>query len=178
MPRLTTPSCFFAGHLARQARNADGLQAMLSAYLRAPVRVESFVGRWLELPTAERTRLGAAGSSGRTPTAQLGAGAMLGRTVFDRQHHFRVHVGPLRLDAFEALLPGGSALPAVQALIAHYVSLELAWDLHLVLASSDVPECRPGRYGRLGHTTWLGRRPGQPDATLRLRPKARATPSH
>lgn len=164
---------FFSGYLARQARGADGLQAMLSAYLRAPVRVESFVGRWLELPMAERTRLGALGAAGRTPTAQLGDGAMLGGTVFDRQHHFRIHVGPLRLADFEALLPGGSALPAVQALLAHYVSLELAWDLRLVLAAEDVPVCRPGHYGRLGWTTWLGRRPDQGDAALQLRPTAR-----
>ncbi|MEP6872835.1 MAG: type VI secretion system baseplate subunit TssG [Burkholderiales bacterium] len=169
---------FFSGHLARQARNADGLQATLAAYLRAAVSVEQFVGHWLEIPSTERTRLGAAGASGRAPTAQLGAGATLGGTVFDRQHHFRIHVGPLRLAAFEALLPGGSALPAVQALLAHYVSLELAWDLRLVLASADVPACRPGRYGRLGWTTWLGRRAGQGDAALRLRPRAAGNAPH
>ena len=158
--------------------NRPGLQAMLAAYLRAPVSVEQFVGRWLEIPRTERTRLGAAGASGRTPTAQLGAGATLGGTVFDRQHHFRIHIGPLRLAAFEALLPGGSALPAVQALLAHYVSLALAWDLHLVLASADVPACRPGRYGRLGWTSWLGRRPGQGDAALRLRPRTASHAPH
>jgi len=79
---------------------------------------------------------------------------------------------------FEALLPGGNALPAVQSLLAHYVSLELAWDLQLVLAGEDVPVCRPGRYGRLGWTTWLGRRPGQGDAALRLRPRAPHHASH
>ena len=37
---------------------------------------------------------------------------VLGSAVFDRQHHFRLHVGPVDAAAFEALLPTGAALPA------------------------------------------------------------------
>ena len=103
-------------------------------------------------------------------TAQLGASAVLGRSVFDRQHHFRVHVGPLDLAGFEALLPVGSALPAVKALVAQYVGIEFGWDLRLELDKARVPACQPGRYGRLGWTTWLGRPPGQQPAVLTLVP--------
>lgn len=155
----------FAGLLSRQVRNADGLAQLLSGFLGRRARVEQFVGRWMPLPAAERSRIGRRAASRRQSTAQLGASAVLGRAVFDRQHHFRIHVGPLDLEAFESLLPVGSALPAVQALVLQYVGHEFGWDLRLELERDQVPACRPGRYGRLGWTTWLGR-PRQSVVTL------------
>jgi type VI secretion system protein ImpH len=160
----------FAGLLSRQARNADGLAHLLSGYLGMQVRVEQFVGRWMPLPAAERSRIGRRAASRRMSTSQLGASAVLGQAVFDRQHHFRVHIGPLTLPAFEALLPVGSALPALQALLKQYVGLEYGWDLRLELDKTQVPACRPGRYGRLGWTTWLGSPPGDRPAALNLVP--------
>jgi type VI secretion system protein ImpH len=162
----------FSGVLSRQARNADGLAHLLSAYLGMAVRIEPFVGRWMPLPSADRTRIGRRAASRRLSTAQLGVSAVLGQAVFDRQHHFRIHVGPLSLTAFEALLPSGSALPAVQALVQQYVGLELGWDLRLELDKSQVPATRPGRQGRLGWTTWLGQPPGRTPAALHLQPSA------
>jgi type VI secretion system protein ImpH len=162
----------FSGLLSRQVRHADGLAKLLSGFLGMQVRVEQFVGRWMPLPAAERTRVGRRAASRRMSTSQLGASAVLGRAVFDRQHHIRIHIGPLDLPAFEALLPVGSALPAVQALVKQYLGLEFGWDLRLELAKPQVPACRPGRYGRLGWTSWLGKPPGQRPAALNLVPKA------
>jgi type VI secretion system protein ImpH len=161
----------FAGLLSRQVRNADGLAHLLSGFLGMQVRVEQFVGRWMPLPAAERSRIGRRAASRRMSTSQLGVSAVLGQAVFDRQHHFRVHIGPLSLTDFEALLPVGSRLPALQALLTQYLGLELAWDLRLELDKPQVPACRPGRYGRLGWTTWLGQPPGDRPAALNLIPK-------
>ena len=91
---------FFSGYLARQARHSDGLRSMLSAYLRMPVTVESFVGQWLELPANERTQIGRAGSGSRTPTSKLGAGAVLGRRVFGNRSLHRLQK-PLRRNALQ-----------------------------------------------------------------------------
>ena len=145
----------FSGLLSQQARNADGLAHLLSGFLNMAVRVEQFVGRWMPLPEAERSRIGKRGISRHMSTSQLGASAVLGRAVFDRQHHVRIHIGPLSLPAFEALLPVGSALPAVQALVRQYAGLEYGWDLHLLLKPREVPAACLGRQGRLGWTTWL-----------------------
>jgi type VI secretion system protein ImpH len=147
---------FFAGLMSRQVRNADGLQALVAGYLRVPVRVESFVGRWMRLLPQERTRLGGRFASRRASSAQLGSSAVLGGAVFDRQHHFRLHLGPLDDTTFESLLPTGTALPALKALVDHYVGHEFGWDLRLEMHTELRPPCKLGRQGRLGWTSWLG----------------------
>lgn len=169
----------FAGLFTRQARNADGLARLLTGYLGRPVRVEQFVGRWMPLPEAERSRIGRRTASRRLHSAQLGASAVLGRAVFDRQHHFRIHIGPLDRATFESLLPVGSALPAVQALVNQYAGFEYGWDLALSLRAGEVPATRPGRQGRLGWTTWLGREDGDARApgVLRLQPRPAVRPA-
>ena len=158
---------FFAGLLSRQTRDADGLQALLEGYLRVPVRVEPFVGRWMRLLPEERSRIGRKRASRRSSTVQLGVSAVLGGAVFDRQHHFRLHIGPLDAATFDSLLPTGSALPALQALVMHYLGQELGWDLQLELRPADRPHCRLGTHGRLGWTTWIG--PLRPGERPRLR---------
>lgn len=165
----------FSGLLARQVRNAEGLERLLSGFLGRPVRVEPFVGRWMTLPAAERTRIGRRVVSRRVSTAQLGASAVLGSAVFDRQHHFRLHIGPLDLATFESLLPVGTALPPLRALVERYLGFEFGWDLRLELAPAEVPRTQPGRRGRLGWTTWLGRPPAGHVPALNLVP-ASASP--
>lgn len=160
----------FAGLLSRQVRNADGLAQLLGGFLGMKVRVEQFAGRWMPLPQAERSRIGKRAASRRMSTSQLGVSAVLGAAVFDRQHHFRIHIGPLSLPAFEALLPVGSALPALRALVRQYVGDEFGWDLRLVLKPEERPPCRPGLQGRLGWTTWLGAPPRGQAPTLNLVP--------
>jgi type VI secretion system protein ImpH len=161
----------FAGLFSRQVRNAAGLEAMLSAYLRRTVRVEQFVGRWLGLEAAEQSRIGRTGLRRKNPSSMLGAGAVLGRTVWDRQHNFRIHIEALDAAAFESLLPGGKSLAALAALVEHYLGLEFGWDLQLWLQPEQVKPCRLGRFGQLGWTSWLGSRTRKGAAALTLVPR-------
>ena len=163
----------FSGHLSSQIRTADGLASILTGYLGRPVQVVQFAGSWLELPRSERTRLGAA-SSGSRVAATLGGGAVLGDKVWDRQHKFCVHVGPLDHATFESLLPGGHALPGLTALIDQFIGDELTWELKLDLRAQEVRPCKPGRHGRLGWTTWLGMKDRVRLGELRLEPLSHA----
>jgi type VI secretion system protein ImpH len=148
---------FHVGTLARQVRNAEGLAAILRHFFRVPVRIEEFVGHWMALGVRERTSLTPAG-------APLGGGAVLGRRVWDRQHKFRVHVGPLTLGQYESFLPGGVPLRKLVDWVRLYFCLELEWDVRLTLRRDDVPPLALGRGTRLGWTTWLGRRRSAADA--------------
>jgi type VI secretion system protein ImpH len=92
--------------------------------------VEQFVGHWMPLPESERTRIGCNVLGERAHSGNcVGGGAVLGRAVWDRQHNFRIHVGPLDAQAFAALLPDGDNLPRILPLVMHYVGEELHWDL-------------------------------------------------
>ncbi|WP_248323977.1 MULTISPECIES: type VI secretion system baseplate subunit TssG [unclassified Caballeronia] len=149
----------FAGLWNMQTRPADVLESIASALLRVPVRLEPFRGHWMTLPLDERTALrslSARFSARAASAAQLGRGALLGARVWDRQHAFRLVIGPLTLAQYEALLPGGAALPTLLALVRQHLNGELAWDAQLVLVADEVPTAQPGRYGRLGYSAWLG----------------------
>jgi type VI secretion system protein ImpH len=157
---------FHAGTLIRHVRNAEGITSILQQFFRVPVQVEQFVGHWLRLGTPERTQLGAA-------TAALGTGAVAGNRVWDRQHKFRVHLGPLSLAQYESFLPGGSPLRKLVDWIRLYLCYELDWDVRLVLKKDEVPRLALGRRGKLGWTTWLGERRAPTDAgDLRLNAEA------
>lgn len=142
---------FYSGLLARQVRNCAGLAALLTGYFRIPIRIEEFVGHRMIFQESERTYLGI-----KNGGAILGQGAVLGSSVWDCQHKFRVHLGPLTLAQYESFLPGGSAITKLVAWIRQYLCYELDWDAQLVLSKEQVPQTVLGQFGRLGWTTWLG----------------------
>jgi len=163
---------FHVGALARHVRNADGLASIVRHFFGVPAQVEQFVGHWMALGPGERTYLGREG-------ATLGAGAVLGRAVWDHQHKFRVRLGPLTLRQYEDFLPGrragggaatrpgGSGRSALEQLVDWvrlYSCFELDWDVRLCLAAADVPPLKLGAGARLGWTTWLGGRSAHRDA--------------
>jgi len=140
---------FHVGALIRQVRNADGLRQILRHFFRIPVDIEEFVGHWLSLDSTLRTRLS-------TETAVLGAGAVVGGRVWDRQCKFRIRLGPLTATQYESFLPGGALLRKLVDWVRLYLSFELDWDLQLLLDRRDVPALRLAGGQRLGWTTWLG----------------------
>jgi type VI secretion system protein ImpH len=148
---------FHVGALIRQVRNSEGLRHILQHFFRVPVQIEEFVGHWLFLSRGERTALS-------SDTATLGSGAVLGRQVWDRQHKFRIRLGPLTLDQYESFLPGGTLLGKLVDWVRLYLCFELDWDVHLLLKHDEVPRLRLGGGQRLGWTTWLGRRRRDTDA--------------
>jgi type VI secretion system protein ImpH len=140
----------FAGHLGCQTRHPDGLRALLGPLLGVPVGIDELIGHWLTLPADYRWRLGADRTNGA-----LGETTTVGARVWDHQSKFRVCIGPVGLGTYEGLLPGGSLLPKVKAVVRNYVGDQLDWDLRPVLAEAAVPRLQLGAAGRLGWTTWL-----------------------
>jgi type VI secretion system protein ImpH len=170
---------FFAGHLARGARNAEGLAAIVEAYFGVSARVEQLVLDWLALPPDQWTSLGAE----RQASGLLGLGAVVGDRVRDVQSRFRLVLGPLDFDRFLDFLPDGRSLGSLVDWVRNYVGVEFDWELQLVVARDEVPSIRLGREGQLGWTAWLGTRPSPTDARdvtfapERLRSRREPTPA-
>ena len=150
---------FCAGHLARDVRNAEGLEHALAIFFETGVRIEQWVSQWLTLAPPERTRLGL----GRV-AEKLGVGAVVGERVPDVQSRFRIWLGAMSLAEYESHLPGGRAFRQVLAWLREYVGYETDWDVRLVLRRDEVPRAALGSTTRLGWTTWLGTRSSPDDA--------------
>ena len=142
----------FAGHLGRQ-RTADGLRALAEAFVGAPVTVIENVPRWLPIPTRPTLGPGA---------PRLGSNAPLGARVLDLSSKIRLQVGPVGLDQFQDLLPGGEGARTLAAVVRFYTRDALACDVELVLeASAARPTHLGDGLGQMGRTAFVGRPRGR-----------------
>jgi type VI secretion protein, VC_A0111 family len=139
---------YFAGRFAAQTRNCEGLVAIVAGFFALPVKVEEFVGEWLALPEQARWRLGRG--------AVLGQSTVVGARTWQRQNKFRIVFGPLNQDDFNSLLPGGSRLRRLVALVRNYIGDSLNWDVRLHLEDRVTRPFALSRSARLGWTSWLG----------------------
>jgi type VI secretion system protein ImpH len=153
----------YSSHFSRGPRTAACLEDVLADLLNARVRVEQFVGRWLELEAADQTML-ASQSAPEGQHARLGHGALLGKRVWDIESTFEVVVGPLKAGVFRRYLPGSHGLAAISDFLRLYAGPNYEILIRLAILASEVPPCRLGGDAerpagglgpRLGWTTWL-----------------------
>ncbi|WP_207478249.1 type VI secretion system baseplate subunit TssG [Arenibaculum pallidiluteum] len=149
----------FAGRLGSHTRNPEGLRAILAGFFAVPVEILEFQPTWVHLPADQRLALGRDRSRGT-----LGVNATVGSRIHVFHHRFRIRLGPLGLADYERLLPGGPSLELTVPLARNYIGDELDWTVQLVLRAAEVPGITLGQQGRLGWTTWLGRRREESDA--------------
>jgi type VI secretion system protein ImpH len=141
-----------SAHLVREARNPEGLVGALKYYFGIPVNIEEFAEQWILLETQEQSQLG-----NHRSALNLGDGAILGNTVMDRQHKFHLLLGPLNLKQYLRFSPWGQDLPILREWVRHFVGLEYAWGVHLMLAAEEVPQATLDGTHQLGYATWLER---------------------
>ncbi|MCM2494407.1 type VI secretion system baseplate subunit TssG [Burkholderia glumae] len=140
-----------AAHLVREARNPDGIATTLSHYFGVPMQVEEFVAHWIRLSDTEHTHIGKPGHA-----SIIGEGALLGEAIPDRQHKFRLVVGPLDLGQYLRLTPHGADLATFVEWVRAFVGHEYAWEVKLLIKPCEVPPARADTSQRLGYSTWLG----------------------
>jgi type VI secretion system protein ImpH len=142
---------YFASSIRHRPASAVQISRVLSEYFGQPVRAEQFIGCWYHVPPAQQTTLGGANST-------LGAGAMAGGRVWQRDLRLRLVIGPLDYASFDAFLPGGLAARALKSMLTMFTGVSLEYEVELVLRAADVREVSLAgerHAGRLGWDTYL-----------------------
>ncbi|WP_337877730.1 type VI secretion system baseplate subunit TssG [Caldimonas sp.] len=152
---------YWAGALQRRQVSASQLESWIGAHFGIPVRVESFVGRWVRLPTSARSVLGHS-------DVALGRNAVLGERLWQRDLRVRLHLGPLERRRYDHFLPGATGARALQRLLTLVCGVSLEFEVRLCLRQQDVrPTVLSSRSDalvpRLGWTTFLCSKPATQD---------------
>ncbi|MEM5369320.1 type VI secretion system baseplate subunit TssG [Paraburkholderia azotifigens] len=140
-----------AGHaLAARHRpvSAAYLQRNLSEYFGVPVQVEQFVGKWYDVPHDQLTVLGSV-------NATLGATALAGTRVWQRDLRVRLLIGPLTKADYEAFLPGAERAIALERMLTLLAGVTLEYEVKLKLRHEDVGPSILGKGSRLGWDAFL-----------------------
>jgi len=138
----------YCGVLAGNSRGGAGLAALLSDFFGGiPVTVVNWIPRWAEIPNPPR--LGA--------NSQLGVTSIAGTTTLDMAGKFRVSIGPLHRDVYQAFLPGCENIARLQSLVELYCTDPLDYDVEVKLEAADlVPVVLGSATAPLGVTSSLG----------------------
>ena len=157
---------YFAGTLQQRPVSAAQVERMVAHHFGVGCRIEQFVGHWFDLPDEACTRLGQA-------QAVLGASAISGGRVWQRDLRIRLLLGPLDRERFRALLPRADASQALGELMRLTVGPTIEVEVRLILQRDAVTGASLGRHDetdeadaggvQLGWNTWLQSGPAAND---------------
>lgn len=131
---------------AHPTRSPWGLVQLLTHIFHLTVHIEEFIPKAIPRDPSSYSRLG--GQWGH-----LGRSLILGTMMTTRALFFRIVLGPMLLDDFGALLPGGIVHQLLIDVVKLYVPMHLEYEINLVLDSKELPrlEWRLGQHPcRLG----------------------------
>lgn len=147
-----------SAHLAREARNPDGLASTLAHFFAVPVQLDEFVRHWIRIDPEDQSHLGRARTS-----SIMGVGAIAGEVVSDRQNKFRLVLGPLSLGQYLRFTPQGQDLGLLVEWVRGFVGHEFVWEVELRVRNDSTPPARLDDAEKLGWSTWLGGSGGSAD---------------
>ena len=150
----------YSGLIAQKPHSANAVENVLSDYFGTTAKLCQFYGQWLVLEPADLTRVGQANS-------ELGVNTIAGSRIWDQQSKFRVRLGPLTFEQFQAFLPTGTAYRPLGSIIRLMVGEETDYDVQLILQARQVPSTvlttRAKRRPMLGWTSFLKSEPFEND---------------
>ncbi len=144
-----------SAHRVREARNPDGLAQTLSHYYGVGVVLREYQLHWIDVEPADISHMGMPRMS-----STLGQGALAGAKVPDRQHKFRLTLGPLHLHQYLRFTPQGAEdgtdLHSLVEWVRAFVGHEYVWEVELVVHRDEALPAQLGGKERLGWSSWMG----------------------
>lgn len=141
----------YAGLVTQYPRSALGLATLLRDALgEVPVDILPCVKRTIRIPEDQRFALGGTACT-------LGGDSRIGMELDDRTGKFRLQLGPVSIDRYNALLPGNALHRKMVSLVRFYLTDPLEYDIELTMAEGEAGTVRLGadRLSTLGWDTWI-----------------------
>lgn len=142
----------YAGLISQRPHSVNAVENIVEDYFGIRARIAAFHGQWLKLNGGDLTRVGKQKNT-------LGINTIVGSRVWDQQSKFRLKLGPLTIDKFQAFLPVGSGHRSLKSIVDLMVGFELDYDVQLCLDKNQVPKTilttRAMRRPMLGWTSFL-----------------------
>lgn len=169
IPQLAPALLPLAALVNQRPLSAHAVERAVASQFGIPTQVRPFQGAWLEIPTSQRTQIGATGRNRR-----LGVDAVVGRRAWDQSAGIELVLGPIPYVTAERLLPGAADHRRLAALLGFLLGDDIAVTARLIVKGDTAPRTRlagrrngpqspPGGEttgSRLGWTAWL--RSGRP----------------
>lgn len=150
---------YYAAAVRHRPASTSYMQRVLSEYFAVPVAMAQFVGCWYDVPAHQQTMLG-------SRNASLGAQAMVGARVWQRDLRMRLVIGPLARADFESFLPGARAAVSLEKMLTMFSGVSLEYEVQLILRRSDVQGTSlvtPRAGGRLGWDCFMNTEQAEED---------------
>jgi len=150
----------FAGLFTRRIRSARNLEQLLRHYFELDISIEPFAGRWVDLETSSRCRIGTrAGSNHR-----LGEETLLGRRSWQAESFFGVIVRQPDAAQLAQLAPGQPMRAALWSMVRSFAGEQ--YGFHIDIVTGNTVQCAARLHGKkAAHTIdtasatrlgWLG----------------------
>ena len=140
----------YVGLLWQKPHSMIGLETILNDYFGLPTKVKQFMGHWYPLECEQTTIIGE-----HHQNARLGEEAVLGTKVWLQSEKIRIKIGPVPLEHYHSLLPGGAANYAVAEVARHYLGRDFVFNFELHLKDSEAEPARLKGESALGWNSWL-----------------------
>jgi type VI secretion system protein ImpH len=125
--------------LATRTRSPRMLSIILERALPEGVAfaLEPFVARRVTIEPRDRVMLG-------RQRHQIAATFLIGKSIIDRSGRCRVTVGPVDLETYESLLPGGARHPALRDIILQFVPPNVEPELEILMSGGPAARFQLG----------------------------------
>ena len=136
---------------AQHPRSAQSLVSLLRDALQIDsIRVRPFATRRKSLPPDQRCRMGFANSA-------MGEDCVIGSIIEDCKSCFDLDIGPVNMDTYRTLLPGGSLHKKLRWHLDDFLDQPFDYMLNLYLEDDPNRSARlhAGHWGSLGEEMWL-----------------------
>ncbi|WP_377702424.1 type VI secretion system baseplate subunit TssG [Pseudoduganella sp. UC29_71] len=120
----------YAIQIRSRTASHDVMTGMFTQYFDVPCKVEPLIGVWEALPAPQQAQLGRSHCS-------LRQGVLLGERLNRCDTLARIRIGALGREDFERFLPHGPGAAALQAMLAMFCTVGIAFEIRLLLRAAD-----------------------------------------